>query len=67
MKLKNLMRLIIGVLILSTALLGYFASKYWLFATIFIGLNLIQYAFTNWCLLERILIRLGFNDGGRKK
>jgi hypothetical protein len=39
--------------------LGWFYSKYWLFFTAFVGLNLLQSAFTKWCLMEEILDKLG--------
>ena len=39
--------------------LGWFYSKYWLFFTTFVGLNLLQSAFTKWCLMEEILDKLG--------
>ena len=39
--------------------LGWFHSKYWLLFTAFVGLNLLQSAFTKWCLMEEILDKLG--------
>ena len=36
-----------------------FISQYWLLFTLFVGANLFQSAFTRWCLLEKILLRLG--------
>ena len=36
-----------------------FVSQYWLWFTLFVGANLFQSAFTRWCLLEKILLRLG--------
>lgn len=36
-----------------------FVSEYWLWFTLFVGANLFQSAFTRWCLLEKILLRLG--------
>ena len=32
--------------------------------TVFIGVNLIQSAFTKWCLLETILLKLGLKKQG---
>jgi hypothetical protein len=49
------MRRIIGSLVLATALLGYFHSPYWLFGTMFIGLNMLQFGFTDWCLMKTML------------
>jgi hypothetical protein len=31
----------------------------WFLFTAFVGINLVQSAFTRWCLMERILARLG--------
>ena len=36
-----------------------FVSECWLWFTLFVGANLFQSAFTRWCLLEKILLRLG--------
>jgi len=57
-------RVIAGSFILLSLLLGVpespiFVSKYWLFFTAFVGLNLLQSGLTRWCLMERIMCRLG--------
>jgi len=36
-----------------------FVSVYWLWFTVFVGLNLLQSGFTNFCLMDKILKRLG--------
>ncbi|MCK5082932.1 MAG: DUF2892 domain-containing protein [Candidatus Omnitrophica bacterium] len=36
------------------------ARRGWLLFTVFIGVNLLQSAFTNWCLMMNILKKLGF-------
>ncbi len=64
----QLVRLIAGFMILLTLGLGIPASpiyvdQWWLAFTAFIGLNLLQSAFTKWCLLESILRKLGFKPG----
>ena len=59
MKMEQYIRAIAGCLVLLSALLTYFYSPYWLFFTAFIGLNLVQSAFTKWCLMEKILKKLG--------
>ena len=51
-------RLIVGIFVLSSVLLGVYYSPYWFFFTGFVGLNLIQYAFTDWCPLMNLLRRL---------
>ena len=49
MKPENFIRLFAGTLVLVTSILGFFYSRNWLFVTMFVGLNLIQYSFTNFC------------------
>ncbi len=62
MKIKNFIRIFAGSLVLIGSVLAYFYSIYWLFLTGFIGLNLLQYGFTNWCLLAKILNHFGMKE-----
>lgn len=55
-------KIIAGSLVFTTSLLGYFHSKYWLIATMFIGLNILQFGITNFCPLEKILEKLGYKE-----
>jgi glucan phosphoethanolaminetransferase (alkaline phosphatase superfamily) len=59
MKMEHWIRAIAGTFILVSLALAYFHSRYWLLFTAFAGLNLLQSAFTGWCLMEKILERLG--------
>jgi len=59
MKMDQWIRAIAGTFILVSLALGYFHSRYWLLFTAFVGLNLLQSAFTKWCLMEQILGKLG--------
>lgn len=59
MKMEQYIRAIAGTFILISLLLGYFHSHYWYWFTAFVGANLLQSAFTRWCLMEKILARLG--------
>ena len=64
----KLVRIIAGLLILISLLLGMpesplFVSKYWLYFTAFIGVNLFQSGITNWCLMENIMRKLGVRGG----
>jgi len=36
----------------------------WLWFTLFVGANLFQSGITRWCLMEKILIKLGVKPGG---
>lgn len=59
MRMDDWIRAIAGTLILISVALGVFVHPYWLFFTAFIGLNLLQSAFTKWCLMEDLLAKLG--------
>ena len=62
MKMEHWIRAIAGSFILVSVGLGYFVHEYWLFFTAFVGLNLLQSAFTKWCLMEDILRKLGLAE-----
>ena len=59
MKIHYLIRRFAGVFVLMSLALGYWVSPYWYLFTAFVGVNLLQSSFTRWCLLERILQRIG--------
>jgi len=59
MKMEQWIRAVAGTFILVSLALGLLHSKYWLLFTAFVGLNLLQSAFTKWCLMEDILDKLG--------
>ena len=59
MKMEQWIRAIAGTFILLSLGLAQFYHRYWLFFTAFVGLNLLQSAFTKWCLMEDILAKLG--------
>ena len=62
MKLENWLRLIAGVFVLLSLALGYFYSGYWYLFTAFVGLNLVQSAFTNWCPTMVVLRKFGVKE-----
>ena len=51
----NVIRRFAGVFILLSVLLGFTVSPKWFFFTAFVGFNLLQSSFTNFCPLEKIL------------
>lgn len=55
MKMEQYIRIIAGSFILISLILGHFHSPLWLFFTAFVGLNLLQSAFTKLCPMENIL------------
>ncbi len=59
MTVERYLRGIAGFFVLGSVLLAHYHSTYWLFFTAFVGLNLLQSAFTNWCPMITILKKLG--------
>ena len=59
MNVEKALRGIAGFFVFVSVLLGYYHSPYWLLFTGFVGLNLLQSAFTNWCPMMAILKLLG--------
>jgi hypothetical protein len=66
MCLEHRIRLIAGTFILLSLAGAVWGSRHWLWFTAFVGLNLVQSAFTRWCLMEDILKKLKL-DGGSEK
>ncbi len=64
MNIERLLRLIAGTFVLITLALGHWVSPYWYLFTAFVGLNLFQSAFTNWCPMMSILRHLGVPEAG---
>ena len=58
---ENIIRRFAGVFVLGSLTLGYFVSPYWFLFTAFVGLNLLQSSFTNWCPLEMMLKKVKKN------
>jgi hypothetical protein len=57
--LNTYFRVIVGTMVLLSVVLTVYVNENWMWFTVFIGVNLIQSAFTKWCLLETILQKLG--------
>jgi hypothetical protein len=55
------LRGIAGFFVLLSVLLAHYHSPYWLWFTGFVGLNLLQSAFTQWCPMMALLQKLGLN------
>jgi len=55
---ERTLRGIAGAFILISLLLAHFIDYRWLFFTAFVGLNLFQSAFTNWCPVMLLLKKL---------
>ncbi|MFC4739609.1 DUF2892 domain-containing protein [Flavobacterium ponti] len=52
---NRLIKAIAGTFIILSVLLGMYVNQNWYWFTFFVGANLLQSSFTNWCLMEDIL------------
>jgi len=59
MDVNRLLRMVAGAFVMLSLALGYYVNPKGYLFTAFVGLNLFQSAFTNWCPLMTILRRLG--------
>ena len=64
----SITRIVAGTFILLSLALAIegsplFVSPWWLAFTAFVGVNLLQSGFTNWCMMEKILRKLGARAG----
>ncbi len=62
MTVERALRMIAGVFVVLSVALGYYVSPYWYLFTAFVGLNLLQSAFTNWCPMMTILRKFGLKS-----
>ncbi|WP_029914248.1 YgaP family membrane protein [Pelobacter seleniigenes] len=63
MTVNRYLRMIAGFFIVVSVILSQFHSVNWLYFTAFVGLNLFQSAFTDWCPMITILRKLGVKEG----
>ena len=59
MSIEHKIRLIAGSFILVSLALAVWVNRNFLWFTAFVGLNLLQSGFTNWCPMMTILEKLG--------
>jgi len=59
MNIERSLRLIAGLFVALSVALGWWVSPWFFLFTAFVGLNLVQSAFTNWCPMMTILRRSG--------
>jgi len=64
MTVENGVRVVAGTFVLISLALGVWVSPYWLLFTAFVGVNLIQSAFTGFCPAAMLLKIMGLKDGG---
>lgn len=63
MTLHHWLRAIAGTMVLLSLALGWWLHPAWFLLTAFVGLNLLQSAFTGWCPMMAILRRAGVREG----
>jgi len=56
---ESMLRMIAGVFVLASVLLGIYVDGRFLWFTAFVGVNLFQSAFTGWCPMMSILKKAG--------
>jgi len=59
MRVEEALRMVAGTFILLSVALGVWVNPWWFAFTAFVGLNLLQSAFTKWCPMMAILKRVG--------
>jgi hypothetical protein len=62
MNVERALRLMAGAVVLLSLTLAHYLSPNWLWLTAFVGLNLLQSAFTNWCPAMAIFRAFGMKD-----
>jgi DUF2892 family protein len=58
MSIQHQVRAFAGTFVLLSLLLAHYHSGYWLWFTAFVGVNLLQSAFTDFCPLEMLLRKI---------
>ncbi len=64
MTVENAIRILAGSFVLISLALGYWVHPGWFLFTAFVGVNLIQSAFTGFCPAEWLFKKLGLRGGG---
>jgi hypothetical protein len=63
MTVNEALRAMAGIVVLLSLALGYWVHPYWYLLTAFVGLNLLQSAFTKWCPAMTIFRKMGLKEG----
>jgi Inner membrane protein YgaP-like, transmembrane domain len=62
MTIERSLRLIAGAFIVLSVVLGVWVHEAFFWFTLFVGANLVQSAFTNWCPMMTVLRRAGLPE-----
>jgi hypothetical protein len=52
-----------GLMVLASVVLAWAVSPWWLLLTVFVGLNMLQAAFTGFCPAAIVMRKLGLSPG----
>ncbi|RDH92244.1 MAG: DUF2892 domain-containing protein [endosymbiont of Seepiophila jonesi] len=63
MNIERIVLAFAGIAILASLALSHYHNPYWLYFTAFVGLNLLQSAFTGFCPLATMLKMVGKKSG----
>ncbi len=63
MNINEYLRLMAGTVVLISLALAVWVHPNWLWLTAFVGLNLLQSAFTKWCPAISLLRKFGVREG----
>ncbi len=63
MSIERIVIAMAGLFVIISTTLAYYHHIYWLFLTLFVGVNLFQAAFTGFCPMAIILKKLGKKSG----
>ena len=63
MTVERALRLLAGIITLASIVLAEAVSPWWLLLTAFVGANLLQSGFTNWCPAMWVFRKLGLREG----
>ena len=66
MNVERWLRLIAGFFVMLSVALGYYVHPGWFLFTGFVGLNLFQSSFTNWCPMMSFLRKIGVKNAGEE-
>ncbi|TXH62370.1 MAG: DUF2892 domain-containing protein [Tolumonas sp.] len=62
MNVGNAVRVMAGTMVLLSVALTYWVSPWFVLLTLFVGVNLIQSAFTGFCPAEKVFRKMGLKD-----
>lgn len=62
LKISDWIKIIAGSLVFFTAAFGMWVNQYWLYFTMFVGLNLFQFGITGFCPMSWILRKFGVKE-----